>query len=113
MNRRNHAITLLQAAQDSPTMAGLVAVAMESSDRLNSIQALIPVALRSAIKAGPIEGRIWCLIVDTNAAAAKTRQLLPSLTAHLRAKGWDVESIRLRIFPTHSSKEQAKKTDDC
>ena len=97
MNRRNHSFTLLQATQDSPTLANLTALAMESSARLKSIEVLIPVAIRSAVKPGPIEGQVWCLILDNNAIAAKIRQLLPSLEAHLRTKGWDVTSIRLKV----------------
>ena len=97
MNRRNHSFTLLQATQDSPTLARLTELAMESSARLQSIKALIPAALRKAVRAGPIEGTVWCLILDNNAIAAKIRQLLPSLESHLRTKGWNVSAIRLRV----------------
>ncbi len=97
MNRRNHSYTLLQATQDSPTLARLTGLAVESTARLKAIEALIPASLRTAVRAGPIEGPVWCLILDNNAIAAKIRQLLPSLQAHLRAKGWDVNSIRLKV----------------
>lgn len=97
MNRRNHSYTLLQATQDSPTLARLTGLAVESTARLKAIEALIPASLRTAVRAGPIEGPVWCLILDNNAIAAKIRQLLPSLEAHLRAKGWDVNSIRLKV----------------
>jgi hypothetical protein len=40
---------------------------------------------------------VWCLILDNNAAAAKIRQLLPALQSHLRVKGWEVNSIRLKV----------------
>jgi hypothetical protein len=97
MNRRNHSITLLQATQDSPTLGRLAELAMDSTARLKSIQTLIPAALRAAVRAGPIDGPIWCLILDNNAVAAKIRQLLPALEAHLRSKGWEVNSIRLKV----------------
>lgn len=97
MNRRTHSITLQQAAQESPTFAHLANLAAESTARLQSVQALIPAGLRSAVKAGPIDGEVWCLILDNNAAAAKIRQLLPSMESHLRTKGWNVNSIRLKI----------------
>ncbi len=103
MNRRNHSITLLQATQESPTLAHLANLAMESSARLKSIEVFIPAALRSSVKAGPIEGPVWCLILDNNAAAAKIRQLLPSIQAHLRSKGWDVNSIRLKVQMSRNS----------
>ncbi|MBK6594748.1 MAG: hypothetical protein IPG23_19730 [Burkholderiales bacterium] len=98
MNRRNHSFTLLQATQDSPTLANLTALATESSARLKSIEVLIPAAIRPSIKPGPIEGQVWCLILENTAIAAKIRQLLPALEAHLRSKGWDVMSIRLKVI---------------
>lgn len=102
MNRRNHSFTLLQATQDSPTLARLTGLAMESSVRLKSVESLIPVALRKAVRAGPIEGTVWCLILDNNAIASKIRQLLPSLESHLRTKGWEVSVIRLKVQAQHS-----------
>ncbi|NMM12252.1 MAG: hypothetical protein HHJ17_01740 [Rhodoferax sp.] len=97
MNRRQHSVTLLQASQNSPTLAGLIELASESAARLKAIESLIPGTLRTAVKAGPIEGPVWCLVLDNNAAAAKIRQLLPALEAHLRTKGWDVNSIRVKV----------------
>jgi hypothetical protein len=97
MNRRHHAVTLLQASQDSPTLARLGELTRDSVARLKAVESLIPAALFSAIKAGPIEGPVWCLILDNNAAAAKIRQLLPALQSHLRVKGWEVNSIRLKV----------------
>ena len=102
MNRRNHSFTLLQATQDSPTLARLTGLAMESSARLKTVESLIPVALRKAVRAGPIEGTVWCLILDNNAIASKIRQLLPSLESHLRTKGWEVSAIRLKVQAQHS-----------
>ena len=97
MNRRHYAIPLQQATQESPTLARLTALTRESSERLKAIEALIPPMLRPALQAGPIEGTCWCLLVRSNAAAAKIRQLLPAFQAHLRSRGWEVHSIRLKI----------------
>lgn len=97
MNRRANTFTLLQATQDSPTLARLTGLVAESEARLQSVEALIPVALRSCVRAGPIEGTVWCLILDNNAIAAKIRQLVPALEAHLRTKGWEVSAIRLKV----------------
>ena len=97
MTRRNYPISLQQAAQSSPTLAKLVAMTQDSSARLQAIQPLIPITLRKVVQAGPIEGSCWCLLVKSNAAAAKLRQLLPAFAAHLRVKGWDVTEIRLRV----------------
>lgn len=97
MHRRRHAITLEEAAQDSPTLARLAELARDSSARLKAVESLIPVTLRSAVRAGPVEGASWCLLVDNNAAAAKLRQVLPALQSHLRSRGWEVTSIRLKV----------------
>lgn len=97
MHPRPHAVSLLQASRDSPVLASLIDLARESSARLQAVQSLIPAGLRTAVKAGPIDGPVWCLILDNTAVAAKVRQLLPTLTAHLRTKGWEVTSIRLKV----------------
>lgn len=97
MTRRNYPITFQQAAQASPTLAKLVAMTQDSSARLQAIQPLMPITLRKVVLAGPIDGSTWCLLVKSNAAAAKLRQLLPAFAAHLRVKGWDVTEIRLRV----------------
>ena len=96
-NRRHYPVTLLQAAEDSPTLARLAELARESGERLKAVQSLIPEALRPAVKAGPIEGPAWCLLVGNNAAAAKLRQLLPALQSRLCDRGWQVTSIRLKV----------------
>ena len=98
MHRRtNSSFTLMQAAQESPTMARLTALSQDSVARLKAIQPLIPAGLQSCIKAGPIDGPVWCLIMSNNASAAKIRQLLPDIEALLRRQGWEVTSIRLKV----------------
>lgn len=97
MNHRHHMVTLLQATQDSPSLSRLTQLAQDSVARLHAIESLIPAALRPSVIAGPIDGAVWCLLLDNNATAAKIRQLVPSLESHLRAKGWAVDSIRLKV----------------
>ena len=98
MRRHNQAQTLLQAAQESPTLSQLTVLMRESSQRLKALHVLIPPALRTAIQAGPIEGSDWCLLVSSNAAAAKLRQMVPALLAHLRSRGHEVQTIRLKVL---------------
>ena len=97
MNRRHYAISVQQASQESPTLARLTALVQESNDRLKAIQELLPPALRAAVRAGPYEEGCWCLLVGSNAVAAKLRQLAPALQAHLRRRRLEVTSIRLKI----------------
>ncbi|HSV36933.1 MAG TPA: DciA family protein, partial [Ramlibacter sp.] len=97
MNRRLHPVTLQQAAEDSPTLARLAQLARESGERLKAVELLLPTSLRAAIRPGPIDGPEWCLLVDSNAAAAKLRQVVPALLDRLRDRGWQVNSIRLKV----------------
>ena len=90
-------VPLLEACEEAPTLAKLAQLARESRERLEAVQFLIPAPLRSAVKAGPIDGTTWCLLVDNNAAAAKLRQVLPALTAALCSRGTQVNSIRLKV----------------
>jgi len=97
MNRRFNPVTLQQAAQDSPTLAGLAARARDASQRLEAVQELIPPEMRGAVQAGPVEGNTWCVLVQGSAAAAKLRQLVPMLQARLKARGWDDVTLRIKV----------------
>lgn len=92
--------TMQQAMNESPMLARLMQMAGESAARLEVIRPLLPVALRKAVRAGPVEeDGTWCLLVAHAAAAAKLRQLAPALLAALRSKGHAVEHIRFKIQP--------------
>lgn len=97
MNRKLHPVTLQQAAEEAPTLSRLLELARDSADRLKAVEFLIPIPLRSAIKAGPIDGPSWCLLAESSAAAAKLRQLLPALQDCLRNRGWEITSIRIKV----------------
>ncbi|MEO5661252.1 MAG: hypothetical protein ABIQ90_15870 [Polaromonas sp.] len=91
-------VTLHQAVGESPSLARLTELVRESNQRLKAIEGLIPGTLHCAIKAGPIDGENWCLLVSGNAAAAKIRQLIPLIQASLQRQGWKVTAIRLKIL---------------
>lgn len=97
MTRHHQAISFQQAARESPVLARLTELALDSRARLKAIEPLVPAALLPHMQAGPIDDKGWCLIVDSSAAAAKIRQLLPALEAHLRVRGWEGTSIRVKV----------------
>ncbi|MFN4004995.1 MAG: hypothetical protein ACK4J1_09855 [Hylemonella sp.] len=97
MIRRHQAIPLQQAVQESAVLARLSELGADSAARLKAVEPIIPAVLRPLVSAGPINGSIWCLIVNGNAAAAKLRQLLPAMQAQLCNKGWQVSAIRLKV----------------
>jgi len=95
--RRPHPVSLQQAADEAPSLARLAQLARQSAEHLACIEPLIPPALRPAVQSGPIDGESWCLLVDSNAAAAKLRQLQPALLNRLRERGAAVASIRIKV----------------
>jgi len=97
MQRRHHAIPLQQAAQESPTFALLANRIQASTQRMQTIRSLLPAPLRTSVQAGPIEDGQWCLLVSSNAVAAKLRQFVPALQAHLQSKGMSVNAIRIKV----------------
>jgi len=91
-------LTAEQAAQSEPGLARLGALGQESNQRLAAVLPHLPPGLRQGLKAGPIDGQTWCILVPTNAASAKLRQMEPAILAHLRTKGWNVQQLRLKIM---------------
>ena len=92
------AIPIALAVNNSPTLGMLAVQVKESANRLKTIQSLIPEALRASVQAGPIDGDTWCLLVTSNAAAAKLRQLMPLILSSFNSRGVKVTSIRLKIL---------------
>jgi hypothetical protein len=93
----NQALSVLQAVEGAPTLARLAAIGRQSQDWLTMAAPLLPVALRTGIQAGPIEDKEWCLLAANSAVAAKLRQLSPALCAHLRTRGCEVTTIRIKV----------------
>lgn len=89
-----------QAVENSSTLAQLSRLLQESSNRLQTIKPIIPPALHSHIKAGPLDEKSWCLVVNSSATATKVKQLLPNIEACLRTEGWPALTIRLKIAAT-------------
>jgi hypothetical protein len=97
MSIRGKSQTLEQVVNSAPSLAQLSAMARDTQNRLIAIAPLLPVSLRALIQSGGVEDDAWCLLVPNSAVAAKLRQTLPALCAHLRTKGWNVNTIRVKV----------------
>lgn len=95
--RSPRARSVLEAAQEAPVWARLSERIQASEARLQAIRPLLPTAMRALVQPGPLEAGQWCILVSSSAAAAKLRQLLPSLRLHLDAQGLPVGQIRLKV----------------
>ncbi len=91
-------VAVSQALADSEPLALLTRRLRESQDRLAAIMPLLPPAMRASVRAGPIDDTGWTLLASSNAVAAKLRQMLPALEAHLRTKGWDGPPLRVKLL---------------
>ena len=87
-----------QALAASAPLALLSQRMRESQDRLAAITPLLPPAMRASVRAGPIDDTGWSLLASSNAVAAKLRQMLPALEAHLRTCGWDGPPLRVKLL---------------
>ncbi len=103
MRRSNTSFSVLQASLDSPTLARLVDLSAQTSACLRCITSLLPPGLRPGVQAGPLEGQVWCLLVDSTAIAAKLRQLQPLLLERLAREGHDITAIRLKVRAASAS----------
>lgn len=94
---RGRSQALGQVLQRAPGLAELAARAQDGQARLQAIAALLPPGLRQTVQSGTVEAQSWNLLVPHAAAAAKLRQLLPALEAHLRSKGWPIQTLRVKV----------------
>lgn len=90
-------LSIVEASLASPSLARLSELSRESNARLQALAPMLPPAIRQGLKAGPIEGTEWCILVANNAMAAKLRQLVPDMQTRLLQLGWEVQCIRLKI----------------
>ncbi|MDI9332357.1 MAG: hypothetical protein QM527_13825 [Alphaproteobacteria bacterium] len=94
---RGRAVSAAQAAIGSGVLGSLWRQAQEAQNCLAQLRSVLPAPLLSQVQSGPIEGGEWTLLVGHSAAAAKIRQWVPALAAHVRSKGWPVERIVVKV----------------
>ena len=89
--------SVTQILDGASSLSQLQALARDGQNRLQAILPLLPISMRSVVQSGGVEGEAWCILVPNSAMAAKLRQFLPSLCAHLRTKGWNVQTIMVKV----------------
>jgi len=95
---RGKAQSVTQILDGATSLSQLQALARDGQNRLQAILPLLPVTMRSLVQSGGVDGEAWCILVPSSAMAAKLRQFLPSLCAHLRTKGWNVQTITVKVI---------------
>lgn len=90
-------LRLDEAIQSASGLAGLNARCMEAQSYLDHVLPMIPFALRACVQAGPVENGVWCLLVQNGTAAAKLRQLEPSLITSLKKKHPTISHLRIKV----------------
>ena len=90
--------SVIDAIAQSDTLSGMLSMHQTSTAYLNALKTLLPPDLFAQVKAGPIDETSWCLLTTHNSAAAKLRQFLPDIGAHLRSKGHPVQNIRIKVM---------------
>ena len=90
-------LSLEQAFDSAPSLASLQKRIRDSQRCLEWIQTTLPLGLRKQVKAGPIQGTEWCLLVSNGSVSAKVRHLVPVLLAVLIENGAQISAIRIKV----------------
>lgn len=83
----------------SQPLSRLVDRLRESNAMYASILPLLPAALSSSVRAGPLDEEGWSLLGANAAVAAKLRQLVPRLEARLLERGHPMTAVRIKVLP--------------
>ena len=95
---RRAAVSLLQAVEESPTLAHLSRLTKQSAQRMALVRPLMPPALRGLVHSGAPAPDAWCILAPHAAAAAKLRQLMPIMLKALEDGGEPVQAIRIKVM---------------
>lgn len=90
---------LRRALDDSAPLGVLLARVHESRARLQALQPSLGPALAATVRAGPLDDAHWVLLADSSAAAAKLRQMLPTLEQALAAAGFAPRPLKVKVLP--------------
>lgn len=94
---RGRAVSAVQAALGTGVLGQLWRQAQSAQACLAELRSVLPASLLDQVQSGPIQDGVWTLLVGHSAAAAKIRQWVPALQAHVRTKGWPVQRIEVKV----------------
>jgi hypothetical protein len=94
-----NALPIGEALHRSAPLVRLQQLMRDSSARFDVIHPLLPAALAPHVSPGPVDELGWSLLAANASVAAKLRQLQPRLEDALRARGWQVSAIRVKVQP--------------
>jgi hypothetical protein len=100
---RSNIFSLEQAADAEPSLAALAERIRASQRHLEAIRHLIPVPLRAQVKAGPLDGDDWCILVSNTAVSTKIRQMIPLFLGTLTQNGAQITAIRIKVQANRSN----------
>jgi hypothetical protein len=92
-----NALGIDQALEQSAPLARLRQLMLDSNARFEAIRPGLPGALASNVKPGPVDETGWSLLAANASVAAKLRQLQPRLEEILRERGWQSNTIRVKV----------------
>lgn len=92
-------LKLTAALDRSEPLGQLLRRLQEARSLYDAVAPVLPPNLRADTRPGPVDGGTWTLLAAHNPAAAKLRQLLPTLLQHLQGGGWQGTAIKVRVQP--------------
>lgn len=92
-----NAMHIEDALGRNASLARLKQQLRDSQSRFEAIRPFLPATLASYTKPGPVDAQGWSLLVANASVAAKLRQLQPRLEQALKAQGWQVSDIRVKV----------------
>lgn len=92
-------LAMTAALDRSEPLTRLLTQLRHSRALYDDIAPLLPQPLQTDVRPGSLDGATWTLLASHGAAAAKLRQLLPTLMHRLQERGRQVSAIKVRVQP--------------
>jgi hypothetical protein len=90
---------LAQALREHEPLAAVLARLRESERRWALVAAELPAELAAAARPGPLDDKVWKILAEHAAAAAKLRQHVPLIERVLEQQGCAAVAVRIKVAP--------------